>query len=87
VVGLGRCVGGVVGVYKAPGPIRPFRARAGRRAAAVGGVAGAGRRYYGLIDQVMNCSKNCRSQELQRKKEVIVLLFDYVHSSARSMLS
>jgi len=68
VVGLGRCVGGVVGVYKAPGPIRPFRARAGRRAAAVGGGA-VRRRYYGLIDQVMNCSKNCRSQELQRKKK------------------
>jgi hypothetical protein len=65
VVGLGRCVGGVVGVYKAPGPIRPFRARAGRRAAAVGG-RGDGTR---LIDQVMNCCKNCRSQELQRKKK------------------
>jgi len=58
-----------VGVYKAPGPIRPFRARAGRRAAAALAVAGAETVHYGLmIDQVMNCSKNCRSQELQGRK-------------------
>jgi hypothetical protein len=78
VVGLGRCVGGVVGVYKGPGPIRLPRAR--RRCAET--------RRYTLIDQVMRTAartvarKNCKEG-----KEVIVLLFDYVHSSARSMLS
>jgi hypothetical protein len=40
VVGLGRCVGGVVGVYKGPGPIRLPRVRAGPRCGEGDGVQG-----------------------------------------------